>query len=160
VAGRFRFRLEAVLKLRHSLEEVAQRTLGKALAAQDAVRAQLAQLRQAQYDTVECRRTEPNAPIDLLQWRAVERFLVVLERRLAQAQVQLREAELRVAEARQELLKAHRAHLMLVRLKERRLEQHTLESQREETRDMDEMAVLRHQISAAARGATPIGEVL
>jgi len=160
MAGRFRFRLESLLKLRHSLEEVAQRTLATALAAQEAIRLQLAQLRQAQYDTIDCRRTAPNAPVDLLQWRAVERYLVVLEKRLAAAQVQFREAEARVAAARQELLRAHRAHLMLVRLKERRQEQHTLETLREEARDMDEMAVLRHQISAAARGATPIGEVL
>ena len=49
MAGRFRFRLESLLKLRHSLEEVAQRTLATALAAQEAIRLQLAQLRQAEH---------------------------------------------------------------------------------------------------------------
>lgn len=149
MAGRFRFRLEAVLKLRRSLEEAAQRTLAQALAAQEAVRARLAQLRQAQFDTLQCRRTDAQAPIDLQQWRAVERYLVVLERRTALAQQQLREAEAQVAAARAALLQAHRAHLMLVRLKERRQEQHTLESLREEARDMDEMAVLRHRAASA-----------
>jgi flagellar export protein FliJ len=89
----------------------------------------------------------------------VERYLVVLEKRMAAAQVQFREAEARVAAARQELLRAHRAHLMLVRLKERRQEQHTLESLREDARDMDEMAVLRYRLGPAAQGATPIREV-
>jgi flagellar FliJ protein len=151
VAGRFRFRLESVLKLRRSLEEVAQRDLARAVAAQEAVRALLAQLHQAQLDTVELRRAGAGQAIDLLQWKSVERFLVVLERRVAQAQAQLREAEARVAAARQALVQAHRNHLMLVRLKERRQEQHTLESQREEARDMDEMAVLRYRITPAAQ---------
>jgi flagellar export protein FliJ len=74
---------------------------------------------------------------------------MVLERRIAGARVQLREAEVQVAAARQELLRAHRAHLMLVRLKERRQEQHALEALREEARDMDEMAVLRHRLGPA-----------
>ena len=151
MAGRFRFRLEAVLKLRRSLEEVAQRNLARAFAALEEVRAELARLRQAQLDTVELRRTATGQPIDLLQWRSVERFLLVLEHRVAEAEVRRREAEGKVAAARQALLLAHRNHLMLVRLKERRQEQHDLESLREEARDMDEMAVLRHRFAEAAQ---------
>jgi flagellar export protein FliJ len=85
--------------------------------------------------------------VDLDRWRAIERFLLVLERRLAAAREQLQQAEAKVAAARRELMAAHRAHLMLVRLKERRQEQHALEVLREEARDMDEMAVLRYGFS-------------
>ena len=157
MAGRFRFRLEAVLKLRRSLEEMAQRDLARAVQALEAVRAELARLRQAQLDTVELRRTAPGQPVDLLQWHSVERYLLVLEHRVAQAETQRREAEAKVAAARQALLHAHRNHLMLVRLKERRQEQHDLESQREEARLMDEMAVLRHRFAEAAQ---PRSEVM
>jgi flagellar protein FliJ len=156
VAGRFRFRLESVLKLRRSLEETAQRDLARAIGALEAVRAELARLRQAQLDTVELRRAAVGQPIDLLQWRSVERFLVVLEHRVNAAEGQRREAEARVAEARQALLRAHRNHLMLVRLKERRQEQHNLESLREEANAMDEMAVLRHRFAEAARNLSEV----
>jgi flagellar export protein FliJ len=88
--------------------------------------------------------------VDLERLRAIDRYLLVLERHIAQARDQLREAEARVAAARQELLRAHRAHLMLVRLKERRQEQHALELLREEARDMDEMAVLRYRFGPGA----------
>jgi flagellar FliJ protein len=157
MAARFRFRLESLLKLRHSLEEVAQRTLARMLVLETEARAELASLHKAQLETVEARRTALNQVIDLEQWRAVERFLLVLERRVAAAQGEVRKAQLRVTAARQELMRAHRAHLMLVRLKERRQEQHALEAQRDEARDMDEMAVLRYRIgpSSQASEATP-----
>jgi flagellar export protein FliJ len=149
VAARFRFRLESLLKLRHSLEEVAQRTLARTLTLRDQAQNYLAEQQLAQAATVEARRTPTRQAVDLERWRAIERFLMVLERRIAGARVQLREAEVQVAAARQELLRAHRAHLMLVRLKERRQEQHALEALREEARDMDEMAVLRHRLGPA-----------
>ena len=152
MAARFRFRLQSLLKLRHSLEEVAQRTLARTLELQEQARAQLAELQRSQAATIDSRSVPAHEPVDLERWRAIERFLLVLERRIAAARTQLREADSRVAAARQELLRAHRAHLMLVRLKERRQEQHALEVLREEARDMDEMAVLRYRLGPASQG--------
>lgn len=149
MATRFRFRLESLLKLRHSLEQAAQRTLARALAVRDQAQAQLAEQRLLHAATVEARRTPQGQAVDLERWRAIERFLLVLERRLAAAAEHLRLAEARVAGARQELLKAHRDHLMLVRLRERRQEQHAQEQLREEARDMDEIAVLRYRLGPA-----------
>jgi len=153
MATRFRFRLESLLKLRRNLEEVAQRALARTLELQDQARVKLAQLLAAQVETIEARRTPIGQAVDLDRLRAVERFLLVLERRIAEGRTHLREAEARVAAARQDLLRAHRAHLMLVRLKERRQEQHALEQLREEARDMDEMAVLRYRLGPASTGA-------
>ena len=84
----------------------------------------------------------------------------MLERRIIGAAAQLQDAKAQVAAARQELLTAHQAHLMLVRLKERRQEQHALEQSRDEAREMDEMAVLRHRLKPSqqrmpAREVTP-----
>jgi flagellar export protein FliJ len=147
VAARFRFRLESLLKLRHSLEQAAQRALARTLELQEQARARCADLQRSQAETIESRSMPVAQAVDLERWRAIERFLLVLERRLAAAKEQLQEAEAQVAAARRELMAAHRAHLMLVRLKERRQEQHALEVLREEARDMDEMAVLRYRIS-------------
>ena len=157
MAARFRFRLESLLKLRRSLEQVAQRALARTLVLRDEAHALLEELRASHAATVESRRIPLGAAVDLERLRAGERFLLVLEHRIVLAGQQLREAEARVAAARQELLRAHRAHLMLVRLKERRQEQHALEAQRDEARDMDEMAVLRYRIgpSSQASEATP-----
>ena len=151
MAARFRFRLESLLKLRHSLEQVAQRNLAKALAQLDQARARVAELLRSQLETVALRSIGDHQVVDLEQWRAIERYLLVLELRLTVAQQQVREAETGVAAARRALMEAHRAHLMLVRLKERRQELHALELLREEARDMDEMAVLRYRIGPASQ---------
>jgi flagellar export protein FliJ len=82
--------------------------------------------------------------LDLELWRTGEAFLVVLERRQVQAFERLREASQRVASAREALTVAHRDHLMLVRLKERRALQHEHEQMLREVLAMDELAVLRH----------------
>lgn len=149
MARRFRFRLESLLKLRRSLEEAAQRSLARTLEALDQARGRQAQLVQAQAEAVESRRTPLGQQVNLELWRAVERYLVALEHRLAEAAVQVREAEAQVAAAREALVRAHRDHLMLLRLKERRQEQHDLEQGREDARELDEIAVLRYRLGPA-----------
>ena len=155
----FRFRLQSLLKLRHSLEEAAQQTLARRLVLQDQAQAQLTQLRQTHSETVADRVTPLHQAVDLERWRAADRYLLALERRIIAAAEQLKQAQAQVAAARQELLAAHQAHLMLVRLKERRQEQHALEQLRDEAREMDEMAVLRHRIKPGLLQRTPAREV-
>lgn len=149
MAARFRFRLESLLKLRNSLEEEARRNLARRIQEQQEAQAALAALQAAHQATVEGRRQQPNQPVDLDRWRATERFLLVLERRQLQAAQAMLDAQTKTVEARRQLIKAHQDHLMLVRLKERRQEQHALEVQRQEATEMDEIAVLRYRLGAA-----------
>lgn len=145
--ARFKFRLESLLRVRRALEEEAKRRLAVTIQARDLALARVAELKEVRQAAVLSRRTAPNEAVDLDRWRATERFLLVMERRIVQAQEQVQEAEARVAEGRQVLLKAHQDQLILQRLKERRQEQHALELLREETREMDEIAVLRYHIT-------------
>ena len=155
MATRFRFRLESLLKLRRSLEEATQRALARALADLDQARTRLAQLKLARTGAVEYRQTPLGQRVDLELWRAVERYLVALERRIAEAGGQVKAAEAKVAAAREGLVRAHRAHLMLIRLKERRQEQHALDELRLEQRELDEIAVLRYRFGPAMPGPQP-----
>lgn len=161
MATRFRFRLEGLLKLRKALEEDARRFFARTIQARDAIEANLRHLEQEHRNTVDSRRTGKGEVVDLDRWRAIERYLVVLEHRIEQNQAELAEAEERVAEARKLLTKAHQAHMMLMRLKERRQEQHAHEAQLEEFRNVDELAVLRYRFNttrpaaAMAREETP-----
>ena len=147
MAGRFRFRLEALLKLRHSLEDEAQRHMARMIALEDAAQARITELRAAMGETIDSRRLVPHQVVDLERLRASERFLLVLERRLEWATQELTQARELVSAARQALVKAHQDHLMLQRLKERRLEQHNHEVILAEAKDMDEIAVLRHRLN-------------
>lgn len=145
MATRFRFRLEGLLKLRKSLEEDARRHLALRIAERDEVQRDLERLQSETAQAVEARRTEAGAVLDLERWKAIERFLVVQERRIALRHQDLDQAEQRIQEARQRLTRAHQEHLMLVRLKERRQAQHTLDAEREEAVLLDETSVLRHR---------------
>lgn len=145
MAARFRFRLEALLKLRKSLEQEAQRHLARMIGARNEAEARLQDLLEQHLRARDSRRAERGEPIDLAFWRSVERWLVVLERRIEAAAQALHAAERRVEEARATLTRAHQEHLMLLRLKERREAQHDLEAFQAELVLADELAVLRHR---------------
>ncbi len=149
MAARFHFRLEPVRKLREALEREAERALARAIQSERDVRAYLESLEVQRLALFESRRLAAGQLLDLELWRAGERFLVVLERRQLEGYERLRQASAQVAAAREALTHAHRDHLMLVRLKERRALQHEREQQLREVLEMDELAVLRHSRQSA-----------
>ncbi len=149
MAARFHFRLEPLRKLREALEREAERALARALQAEREVRAHLESLSVQRHAIFEARRLAPGQTLDLELWRAGERFLVVLERHQVEGYERLRVAAAAVATAREALIVAHRNHLMLVRLKERRALQHAKEQELREAIEMDELAVLRHHHQTA-----------
>ncbi len=149
MAARFHFRLEPLRKLREALEREAERALARALQAEREARAHLDALAAQRLAIFEARRLATGQILDLDLWRAGERYLVVLERRQIEGYEGLRAASAQVAATREALTLAHREHLMLVRLKERRALQHAQEQQRREILQMDELAVLRHHRQTA-----------
>lgn len=144
MATRFHFRLEPLRKVREAAEDEAARALARALGREQEVRAQIAELEAAQEATYASQRPRPGEALDLDLRRAAGRFLEVLERRQREAYEQLRVASALVAATREELAVAHRNHLMLVRLKERRAAAHAREVQLREIQEMDDLAILRH----------------
>ncbi len=149
MAARFRFRLEPLRKLREALEHDAERGLATALQAEREIRNVLDALAAQRLALFESRRLATGAVLDLDNWRAGERFLVVLERRQLEGYERLRVATNQVVTARELLILAHRNHLMLVRLKERRALQHAQEVQLREAKDLDELAVLHYRRQSA-----------
>jgi flagellar export protein FliJ len=145
MAGRFRFRLEPLRKLREALERDAERALARTLQAERQARSYLDSLAAKRQALFEGRRLTAGQPVDLELLRAGERYLVVLERLQVEGYERLRLAAAQVAAAREALVLAHRNHLMLVRLKERRALQHDQELQRRTAIEMDELAILRYQ---------------
>jgi flagellar export protein FliJ len=149
MAARFRFRLEPLRKLREALERDAERALARAHEAEREARAHLESLEGQRNAIFEARRSTTGQVLDLELLRAGERYLVVLERLQVEGYARLRAAAVQVAAARDALVLAHRNHLMLVRLKERRALQHEKEQQRREILAMDELAILRYQRPSA-----------
>lgn len=147
MAKRFLFRLQPILKLRESLEKEAQRHLARMIALQTAAERNLDDLVRLRAETFDRRRVPAGMIVDLQDWKATERYLVVVDRQILAAEEALALAVRRVLDARQALLTAHRHHLTLLRLRERRQEQHLLETSRLEAREVDDMTVLRYRRS-------------
>ncbi len=149
MAARFRFRLEPLRKLREALEHEAERALARAFEVERDIRAYLESLEAQRTALYESRRVSTGQVLDLELWRAGERYLGVLARRQIEGYERLRIASDQVATAREALILAHRDHLMLVRLKERRALQHAKEQQLREALELDELAILRHPRKSA-----------
>lgn len=141
---RFQFRLDPLLHLRASLEKESERALARALQAEREAEAHLEMLKRQREEAVLSKRTGAGSLVDLDRWRAIERYLVALERLSLRAEAALAEAQTASEACRESLRKARRDRLSLERLKERRRDQHTQEQLRMEANQMDELAVLRH----------------
>jgi flagellar FliJ protein len=148
MAKRFRFRLAPLLKIREAKKTEAQRKLGKLMGELQLLQDKLTSLKTLQNESFQRRSVGQGNAVDLEMWRSIERFLVSLERRIEETNVDIERVQGLVEIARQELTVAHREHLTLVRLKERRQEQYNFEVAKEEQQQADELAVLRYQYNS------------
>lgn len=153
MARRFYFRLHALLRLREAMETEARRHLARMLQAQREIELLIESVRQAREAAFEARRSAPGEVVDLLRWRLVERYLVVLERREARLEEDRRRAEVQTDAARASLVKARQQRMMMLRLKERRQSLHDTEVERKERREVDDLAVIRSRYVAVPRTA-------
>jgi flagellar FliJ protein len=148
MAKRFTFRLAPLLKIREAKKKDAQRLLGKRMGELKVLQDRLHSLKEAWDDAFGRRRAQQGQPIDLDFWRSIEKFLASVERRIEETGAEMAKAQALVDEARKALTKAHREHLTLDRLRERRKEQYDLEVANEEQRQADELAIMRYQFKS------------
>ncbi|MCL1907774.1 MAG: flagellar export protein FliJ [Holophagaceae bacterium] len=150
MAKRFKFRLASLLKVRDAKKKDAQRLLGARMGELRLLQDRLSALAEAGIEASQHRRAGKGQAVNMDLWRSIERFLVSIERKMNETKVEIEQAQILVDEARAELTKAHRAHLTLLRLKERRQEQYDLEIAKEEQQQADEIAVMRYQFKPNA----------
>jgi flagellar FliJ protein len=144
----FQFRLDTLLKLREAKKKDAQRLLGKLMGEMRLLQDRSASLGQLQNETFRQRSVGQGEAVNVEKWRSIERFLVSIERKIEETNLEIAQLQPRVENARQALVKAHAEHLTLQRLKERRKEQYDFEISKEEQRQADELAVMRYQFNS------------
>lgn len=146
----FRFGLERVREIRAHDEDQAKERFAASLSArvrgEALLRAAEARLRDAQSGV-----TSPSVgPLSGATLVARQAWVERLEHDRADAQLRMRSLEAEQQARRAELAKASQAREVLDQLKERRREEHRLESERAEAADLDEMALQMHARRAAA----------
>ena len=151
----FRFRPQAVLELRRREEE----TLQNALARQRAETARAYALVDAAAQTARAAAatlaatTAAGAAQAVLEWH--RSWIGKLKRDLASCAIAATEAEQATARAAALLGKAVQRRRVLERLRERAWRRYRVESDREQLRDMDRLAGLRHFAQATDLGGEP-----
>ncbi|MDR2161037.1 MAG: flagellar export protein FliJ [Desulfovibrio sp.] len=142
----FRFRLEQVLSYRKSLEEQAMLALAGATRRRDGLLAYLKELRAAQ-DQQQERLCGAHLLTSAERW-FLHGYLDALEQERKETQEALRLAEEEVDRSRRALVDKAQGRSLLSGLKDRQGARHALLERHKEQRELDEIAILRHQNSS------------
>jgi flagellar FliJ protein len=141
----FRFNLEAVLKFRKRLEDAAQREFAEAQAAVNEILDRIEKM----YQRVDEVRAElsvaekDGSPSKLQEVRDMNLFIIGQRRRIEETRLEARRL-ITVAEDKQEnLIAAAREKKIMVKLKERRLNEYRERLKQIEAKEMDDLTMVR-----------------
>jgi len=136
----FAYRFERMLEVRRLKEEIAEREFAVARNAAEAQEARLAGLVSEQDAGKEALRGLKLSSIHMPSLQQQEAYLLALERRVRHASATLQELKRVEAERRGMLAEARQAVKVLEKHRERKLEAHAGERDREERKFLDEVA--------------------
>ncbi len=143
----FNFRLQPVLDHRRRLEDQAKLGLARAKAAERAARDALAGMEHAfgdgQCEMADARRDE----VDAAEVAVYQRYLDRLKLDIAEQSGLVTTLHIRSEERRSEVIDGMKARKVVEKLKERQYEQHRIELNRYEQKQVDEFATTRHRRS-------------
>jgi flagellar FliJ protein len=146
----FQFRLERVRALREHAEEQAQEELANSLAIRLKGEAMLRAASESVDDARDARRRSSSADLSGADLIALQAYMerAQLQRESAALELDRREAE--VDARRAALTQRSQERQVLEKLKERRAEDHRVESERRESVVLDEMALNMHRRTESA----------
>jgi len=141
MAVKFRFRLDAVRKLRQMEQDVRRRAVAEAVQALARVEARIARLSQELKQTLAQRRDAQQAPrLDLTCLRGHQFYQGWLQRRILESDVEMGERRKSLQEERARLADASKRLKVIEKLRERQWNRHQEELRREDQAEQDEVA--------------------
>jgi len=141
MAERFKFRLEAVRKLRRRAQDLQQRVVAQRLRTVVAVQDRLSRLQRQQEEAADSDRIlRSESAIDLPLLRQQQFYRLCLDHQMQQGFLDLSQRERELALERERLVEASRRLKIIEKLRERRLQRHQTWLRRFEQSQMDEVA--------------------
>jgi flagellar protein FliJ len=145
VAKRFVFRYETLLKIRRQREDQHKRIVAERVRQIVAARDRLASLHHQITDEQNAIRTgQAPGTLDIQQIVRHRHWLGHLHRNILDTEGSIRVLEGRLAQERATLAEAVKQRKILEKLRERRLERHVLDEQRQETIAADDLTTVRY----------------
>ncbi len=139
----FKFRLESVLKLRVSVEELCLRDLSECEIRRDQAQNELFRARHEIHETTEFCRESLRRKFDPQLAGNYFHYLDRLNRLMEEAVIRLRQREVEVAESRSRLIEATRKRKVIEKLKEHAFRKYQAEELRSEINFLDELGTSR-----------------
>lgn len=151
--AKFKFRLEALLKLREADRQQRRVELAEAFQVEQLLAEQAAQLQQDIHEA-EMRSRVSAAPgrVDVDQLRDAKRYRLVLESQRAVVRQRAEQLATEVQRRRDALAAADKEVRIIERLRQKRLDEHTAAELHRELLQLDEVAVQQWNRKAKARG--------
>ena len=145
MAGRFRFRLEVVRRIRQQAQEAQRRVVADAVHAVGAVETRIDRLTHTLGDTVErAREAQRGRRLDLMSLRGDQFYRGWLHRRILESHAELSRRRTELDRARAELGELTKRLKVIEKLRERQWTRYLKDIQREEQAAFDESALQMH----------------
>ena len=142
---RFRFRLQAVLEYRETLERLREQDFLNAQGHLQTIEQRIAALKTDYRDTLSARPgCRPGEHFDAPGIQDRERYLAAALENILRMERSAEAARVVAEEMRSALVKARQAREAVSRLREQDLEAYTIETLKREQEELDEMATIRH----------------
>jgi flagellar protein FliJ len=148
--SKYKFRLETLRRLRIAHRDQQRSALADAYRAEEVLAERRAAITDEQTSLRTMQRVAlTDARLDVNQLLEVQRYEMVLKAEEAQLVDQANRLAIEVERRRQAVVEADRGVRVLDKLDERHHDQHRREAQRQETKDLDEVATMRHPRNVA-----------
>lgn len=140
---RFHFTLEPLLRVREQLEEARKRKLAESLSREEAARADLARVASEQGAATRQMRDAKTGRVNAQQLKVLNRYLAGLQQTRHAQENQLNKLQGEIAQRRDELIAAAQDRKSVETVRDNRLDDHRVETGREEQYQLDEAAQVR-----------------
>jgi flagellar FliJ protein len=146
MARRFKFHLQSLLRVREVAEDRARRRFFEVLRSTHALERELREIAREREDArARCRRPlEEGAALDLEEILRRQRYLNVLQGRMASRHQEILRLRPALEEARTALREARRRRKVVEEIRDRRKREFELEETRREVRELDEIGQVYH----------------
>jgi len=161
MAKKFRFKLEAVRKLRERERDVQRRKVAEAVRALTVAERRVESLNESLRGTMaEGRNVQSSGKLDLGLVRSQRFYQSWLHGTILESNTELITRERELVVERAELGRVNARYKSLEKLKERKWQRHLQEVSKEERAMFDEIAVQRYQVARTAERLEGLAEVM
>lgn len=137
--AKFQFKLQAILNLKHQIEEQTKNLMGKAIQFLDAQKAAYRGIESEREELIAKFGSQSAQGISIKDIRNINNYISALKEKMKKQNQRIVDAKEKVDEVRAELVKIMKEREILEKLREKKYQEHTKEEYKKEQMQADEL---------------------